>query len=318
MGQSLDRMQGIAADRAGLMVKVHQMTWDRLTQQIADINVLCLAYASRAGLQHSVQFDVGKTHEEAMHEYSKLWRSFLRIRCRRVATDTMQAEDVKLLSLKTFCRLAQIIEQQCAENVGRRSSSPRQPHGIDALHTRADASHTSPQSLNADAFLSVAAESGPSGDPNHAMGLNASLLFSSYVVDSVVISLDTPEGRDWSCSVCAKEDFCDRSHPSSFVTKNTLYPLCDRPSMVAASLDPSEFVPVDDLDDCIVCFETRVDEVMPCAHAYCHSCVEKLMIWTRTCPLCRTPLVEADGFQLVDGPTDLELGSFILDAAEAI
>ncbi|KJE91189.1 hypothetical protein, variant [Capsaspora owczarzaki ATCC 30864] len=269
MGQSLDRMQGIAADRAGLMVKVHQMTWDRLTQQIADINVLCLAYASRAGLQHSVQFDVGKTHEEAMHEYSKLWRSFLRIRCRRVATDTMQAEDVKLLSLKTFCRLAQIIEQQCAENVGRRSSSPRQPHGIDALHTRADASHTSPQSLNADAFLSVAAESGPSGDPNHAMGLNASLLFSS-------------------------------------------------PSMVAASLDPSEFVPVDDLDDCIVCFETRVDEVMPCAHAYCHSCVEKLMIWTRTCPLCRTPLVEADGFQLVDGPTDLELGSFILDAAEAI
>ncbi|KJE91188.1 hypothetical protein CAOG_02356 [Capsaspora owczarzaki ATCC 30864] len=287
MGQSLDRMQGIAADRAGLMVKVHQMTWDRLTQQIADINVLCLAYASRAGLQHSVQFDVGKTHEEAMHEYSKLWRSFLRIRCRRVATDTMQAEDVKLLSLKTFCRLAQIIEQQCAENVGRRSSSPRQPHGIDALHTRADASHTSPQSLNADAFF-------------------------------VVISLDTPEGRDWSCSVCAKEDFCDRSHPSSFVTKNTLYPLCDRPSMVAASLDPSEFVPVDDLDDCIVCFETRVDEVMPCAHAYCHSCVEKLMIWTRTCPLCRTPLVEADGFQLVDGPTDLELGSFILDAAEAI
>jgi len=47
----------------------------------------------------------------------------------------------------------------------------------------------------------------------------------------------------------------------------------------------------DRTDECVVCFERRVDVILPCTHSYCLVCIES---WKETghpfCPLCRCAL----------------------------
>uniref|UniRef100_A0A914GUI2 RING-type domain-containing protein n=1 Tax=Globodera rostochiensis TaxID=31243 RepID=A0A914GUI2_GLORO len=42
---------------------------------------------------------------------------------------------------------------------------------------------------------------------------------------------------------------------------------------------------------CIICFDSRPDSVLPCAHAYCSQCIDAFhAVDQNCCPLCRYPL----------------------------
>ncbi len=41
------------------------------------------------------------------------------------------------------------------------------------------------------------------------------------------------------------------------------------------------------MKECGICYETKLEKVLPCGHSTCHECYDQLQ--GHTCPYCRTP-----------------------------
>uniref|UniRef100_A0A914NAV4 RING-type domain-containing protein n=2 Tax=Meloidogyne TaxID=189290 RepID=A0A914NAV4_MELIC len=82
--------------------------------------------------------------------------------------------------------------------------------------------------------------------------------------------------------------------------------------MKIAILDESCYV---EDGQCIICFDARPDAVLPCAHAYCSSCINSfLRINQKCCPLCRRPMKENEAWVMTEKPSKECINLYLVES----
>uniref|UniRef100_A0A914N4Y8 RING-type domain-containing protein n=1 Tax=Meloidogyne incognita TaxID=6306 RepID=A0A914N4Y8_MELIC len=82
--------------------------------------------------------------------------------------------------------------------------------------------------------------------------------------------------------------------------------------MKIAILDESCYV---EDGQCIICFDARPDAVLPCAHAYCSSCINSfLRINQKCCPLCRRPMKEDEAWVMTEKPSKECINLYLVES----
>ena len=71
--------------------------------------------------------------------------------------------------------------------------------------------------------------------------------------------------------------------------------------------------------ECVVCFANKPTVVLPCAHAFCESCISQWKGRSDTCPVCRASLSKDDDedWVLAESPSDEEIAKYMTEFLEA-
>uniref|UniRef100_A0A183BKL0 RING-type domain-containing protein n=1 Tax=Globodera pallida TaxID=36090 RepID=A0A183BKL0_GLOPA len=69
---------------------------------------------------------------------------------------------------------------------------------------------------------------------------------------------------------------------------------------------------------CIICFDSRPDSVLPCAHAYCSQCIDAFhAVDQNCCPLCRYPLKrhgQDEAWVMTEGPNKESINRYLVQS----
>lgn len=105
----------------------------------------------------------------------------------------------------------------------------------------------------------------------------------------------------------------EASQISSAVGQQHTDPTRDEDFMRISIFDESCCV---DDGQCIVCFDSRPDAVLPCAHAYCSKCIDNFQrINQRCCPLCRLPLQGDDAWVVAEKPSKESINLYLVESS---
>ncbi|CAH0395738.1 unnamed protein product [Bemisia tabaci] len=71
-------------------------------------------------------------------------------------------------------------------------------------------------------------------------------------------------------------------------------------------------IPESKLTECCICLERKPDVMLPCAHSYCHVCLEQWKVNNSTCPVCRETISNKDeSWVISEAPNSLEISEQI-------